>query len=68
MAKKFNVVDLIPDDYEPKRKFRWLLNIDGIDAFLMRATSRPCFKIIEGNKKFNPITNKLELIEKYKEE
>jgi hypothetical protein len=27
--------------YEPKRKFRWVLEIDGLDAFVMKTAARP---------------------------
>jgi len=41
MAETLEVTDMIPNRYEPKRKFRWLLAIEGIDAFLAKTTARP---------------------------
>lgn len=41
MAETLNVEDMIPNKFEPKRKFRWILNIEGIDAFLMKTSARP---------------------------
>ena len=34
---------MLPNKFEPKRKFRWVLNIEGIDAFLMKTAGRPSF-------------------------
>ena len=41
MAETLDVVDMIPNRYEPKRKFRWILQIEGVDAFLAKSTARP---------------------------
>lgn len=41
MAETLDVSDMIPNKYEPKRKYRWILQIEGIDAFLAKSTSRP---------------------------
>lgn len=32
---------MLSNKFEPKRQFRWILEIDGIDAFLARTASRP---------------------------
>jgi hypothetical protein len=32
---------LLANNYEPKRKFRWILQIDGIDAFVLKTAARP---------------------------
>jgi hypothetical protein len=32
---------LLANTYEPKRKFRWILQIDGIDAFVLKTAARP---------------------------
>jgi len=32
---------MLANKFEPKRKFRWILEIDGIDAFLCKTASRP---------------------------
>jgi hypothetical protein len=34
MAEVLEVQDMLANTYEPKRKFRWILQIEGIDAFL----------------------------------
>ena len=41
MAETLDVVDMIPNKYEPKRKFRWILLIEGVDAYLCKSTARP---------------------------
>lgn len=41
MAETLDVTDMLPSRYEPKRKFRWILRIEGIDAFLVKSTARP---------------------------
>ena len=43
MAEVLDVSDMLPNKFEPKRKFRWLLNIAGIDAYLLKTASRPKF-------------------------
>jgi len=32
---------MLANTYEPKRKFRWILQIDGIDAYTMKTSARP---------------------------
>lgn len=41
MAEPLNVADLLNQPYEPKRKFRWIMAIDGIDAYTLKTASRP---------------------------
>jgi hypothetical protein len=41
MAETLDVGDMIPNKFEPKRKFRWILQIEGIDAFLAKSSVRP---------------------------
>ena len=41
MAETLSVTDMLPNKFEPKRKHRWVLAIEGIDAFLVKSTSRP---------------------------
>lgn len=41
MAEILDVNQLLANNFEPKRKFRWLLQIDGIDAFVMKTAARP---------------------------
>jgi len=32
---------MLPNKFEPKRQFRWVFAIEGIDAFLMKTAARP---------------------------
>ena len=41
MAETLAVSDMLPNRFEPKRKFRWVLSIEGIDAFLVKGAARP---------------------------
>ena len=41
MADTLQVSDMIPNKFEPKRKFRWVFAIEGIDSFLMKTAARP---------------------------
>mgnify|MGYP001296498065 CR=1 FL=1 len=45
MAETLSVTDMLPNKFEPKRGYRWLLAIEGIDAFLVSKTKRPDFKL-----------------------
>ena len=45
MAETLSVTDMLPNKFEPKRGYRWLLAIEGIDAFLMSKTKRPDFSL-----------------------
>ena len=47
MAETLSVTDMLPNKFEPKRKFRWVFAIEGIDSFLMKTASRPNFTISE---------------------
>ena len=47
MAETLNVNQLLANPYEPKRKYRWLLQIDGVDAFVMKTAARPSFTLDE---------------------
>jgi hypothetical protein len=38
-----DVQQMIGQNYEPKRKFRWIMEIDGIDSFTCKSASRPSF-------------------------
>ena len=35
MAETLSVAEMLPNKFEPKRKFRWVFAIEGIDAFLI---------------------------------
>lgn len=41
MAETLDVVDLLPSKFEPLRKFRWIMQIEGIDAFLLKTCTLP---------------------------
>ena len=43
MAETLSVADMLPNKFEPKRKNRFILSIEGIDSFLVKSTSRPKF-------------------------
>ena len=47
MAETLGVGDMLPNKFEPKRKFRWVFAIEGIDAFLMKSAARPSVTIGE---------------------
>lgn len=36
-----NVQQMLANTFEPKRKYRWILAIDGIDAFTAKTATRP---------------------------
>jgi hypothetical protein len=41
MAETLEVGSLLANTYEPKRKFRWILQIRGIDAYTLKTAARP---------------------------
>tara|TARA_R110002060_G_scaffold2656_1_gene4378 strand:+ start:13 stop:501 length:489 start_codon:yes stop_codon:yes gene_type:complete len=41
MAETLSVTDMLPNKFEPKRQFRWVFAIEGIDSFLMKTAARP---------------------------
>ena len=41
MAIILDTTELLSNTYEPKRKFRWVLSIDMLDAFVMKTAARP---------------------------
>ena len=47
MADTLNVSDMLPNKFEPKRKFRWVFAIEGIDAYLMKTAARPTINTAE---------------------
>ena len=72
MAETLAVQDMLPNKFEPKRKFRWVFAIEGIDAFLMKAATRPNMtfseqelhfinsrRYVAGKMNFDPITETL---------
>ena len=40
-AETLDVTSMIPQKFEPKRKNRWVLMIEGIDAYIIKTTQRP---------------------------
>ena len=55
MAETLSVTDMLPNKFEPKRSYRWILAIEGIDSFLVSQTKRPSFSI--GEKKLDFINS-----------
>jgi len=45
MAETLSVTDMLPNKFEPKRQYRWVLAIEGIDSFLVKNTKRPTFTL-----------------------
>jgi hypothetical protein len=41
MAETLDVTSMLPNKFEPKRKNRWILMIEGIDAYIIKTTARP---------------------------
>ena len=41
MAETLGVQDMLPTKFEPKRMFRWILQIEGVDAFICKTAERP---------------------------
>jgi len=41
MAEILETNTMLANSYEPKRKFRWTMEIDGIDAFTLKTGARP---------------------------
>ena len=55
MAETLSVTDMLPNRFEPKRSYRWVLAIEGIDSFLVASTNRPTITI--GEKKIDFINS-----------
>lgn len=41
MAETLDVSSMLPSRFEPKRKNRWVLMIEGIDAYIVKTAARP---------------------------
>ena len=41
MSETLDVTSMIPNKFEPKRKNRWVLMIEGIDAYILKTAARP---------------------------
>lgn len=46
-AETLDVTSMLPSKFEPKRKNRWVLMIEGMDAYIMKTASRPSVKTDE---------------------
>jgi hypothetical protein len=44
-AETLDVSSMIPAKFEPKKKNRWILMIEGIDAYIIKSTARPSMTI-----------------------
>ena len=44
MAEILETSSMLANTFEPKTKFRWILMIEGIDAFLLKSGQRPKFE------------------------
>lgn len=42
-AETLDVTSMLPNKFEPKRKNRWILMIEGVDAFIVKTAARPTF-------------------------
>ena len=47
MAETLSVTDMLPNKFEPKRSYRWVLAIEGIDSFLVASANRPSITLGE---------------------
>ena len=47
MAEPLSVTDMLPNKFEPKRNYRWVLAIEGIDAFLIAKANRPTITLTD---------------------
>jgi hypothetical protein len=45
MAETLDVTSMVPAKFEPKRKNRWILMIEGVDAYIIKTTARPSMTI-----------------------
>jgi hypothetical protein len=42
-AETLDVTSMLPNRFEPKRKNRWVLMVEGIDAYIVKTTARPTY-------------------------
>jgi hypothetical protein len=42
-AETLDVTSMLPNRFEPKRKNRWILMVEGIDAYIVKTTARPTY-------------------------
>lgn len=43
MTETLDVTSMLPNKFEPKRKNRWVLMIEGIDAYILKTAARPTY-------------------------
>ena len=43
MAETLDVTSMLPNQFQPKQQNRWILAIEGIDAYLCKAAARPTY-------------------------
>jgi hypothetical protein len=64
MAETLSVTDMLPNKFEPKRNYRWVLAIEGIDSFLITKANRPTItmtdKKIDFINSYRRVSGKLE--------
>lgn len=41
MSETLDVASMLPNRFEPKKHNRWIMMIEGIDAFIIKSTARP---------------------------
>ena len=46
-VETLDVTQMLPNKFEPKTQRRWVFQIEGIDAFLMKTAARPTFNTAE---------------------
>lgn len=44
-AETLDVTSMLPNKFEPKRKNRWILMIEGIDAYIVKSAARPTYEM-----------------------
>ena len=42
-AETLDVTSMLPNVFEPKRKNRWVLMIEGIDSYILKTAQRPTY-------------------------
>lgn len=46
-AETLDVTSMLPRNFEPKRKNRWVLMIEGIDAYIVKTAAQPTYETEE---------------------
>ena len=46
-AETLDVTSMLPRNFEPKRKNRWVLCVEGIDAYIIKTAARPTYETEE---------------------